>query len=228
MLLTRYGLREVTLATLVLGGGGGLALYLALTASSWYWLAALPCLLAWLFTLSFFRDPPRTVPSEPGLLVAPADGQVTEITRLERYEGLEGPALRVGIFLSILDVHINRSPCAGRVLATKYTAGEFLDARHGESGARNEANTVVIEPVAPIPGPVVVRQIAGAIARRIVCHIGSGSTVERGEQFGMIKFGSRTELIVPAVDGLGPAVKVNDHVKAGCTIIMRMTRCKAT
>ncbi len=218
----------MVLATLVLGGGGGAALYLAITASPWFWLAALPGMAAWLFTLLFFRDPPRTVPGEPGLLAAPADGVVTEITRLDRHEGIDGPALRIGIFLSIFDVHINRSPCAGRVLTTKYKAGEFLDARHRESGARNEANTLVIDPEEAIPGPVIVRQIAGVIARRIVCHVGPGSMVARGERFGMIKFGSRTELIVPADGRLEPAVKMNDHVKAGRTVIMRLTRSKAT
>jgi phosphatidylserine decarboxylase len=221
MLLTRDGLREITLTTLVLGGGGGVAAYLAVTASPWFWLVAVPGLAAWLFTLCFFRDPPRTVPAGEGLLVAPADGKVTEITQLESHEGIDGPALRIGIFLSIFDVHINRAPCAGRVTATAYTPGEFLDARHEQSGARNEANTVIINPTAPIKGPVIVRQIAGLIARRIVCRVGTGATVARGEKFGMIKFGSRTELIVPAGGGLEPAVKLNDHVRAGRTIIMR-------
>jgi len=224
MLLTRDGLREIALSTLVLGGGGGVAAYLALAVSPWYWLAAAPGLLAWLFTLLFFRDPPRVIPAGEGLMVAPADGKVTEITPLPSYEGIHGPALRIGIFLSIFDVHINRSPCAGRVTATAYAPGQFLDARHKDCGARNEANTVVIAPAEAFPGPVIVRQIAGVIARRIVCRVGAGSTVARGQRFGMIKFGSRTELIVPAGGGLEPAVKLNDHVRAGRTVIIRMAK----
>lgn len=221
MPLTRDGLRELLISTFTIGAGGCAAAYAALSASPWWWLLAAPLLIVWAFTLSFFRDPRRVPPSEPGLLVAPADGKVTEITPLESYEGIDGPAVRIGIFLSIFDVHINRSPCDGRVLKTAYQAGEFLDARHRESGARNEANTVIIEPDENMAGPVVVRQVAGLIARRIVCHVGSGMPLRRGQRLGMIKFGSRTELIVPAAAGLQPTVQVGEHVKAGRTIVMR-------
>jgi phosphatidylserine decarboxylase len=222
MPLTRDGLRELLISTAIFGVGGAAAVYAALAVSPWYWLLAAPLLIVWLFTLSFFRDPDRTVPAGAGLLVSPADGKVTEITRLERCEGFDGPALRIGIFLSIFDVHINRSPCEGRVAKTQYQAGQFLDARHKDSGARNEANTIIIEPQAGLAGPIVVRQVAGLIARRIVCHVGPGSAVRRGQQVGMIKFGSRTELIVPADRGFEAAVKVNDHVRAGSTILMRV------
>ena len=221
MPITRDGLRELLISTAIFGVGGGLAAYAGMIVSPWYWLLAAPLLIVWVFTLSFFRDPDRSVPTEAGLLVAPADGTVTEIARLDGYEGLEGPALRIGIFLSIFDVHINRSPCDGRVVRTQYQAGQFLDARHKDSGRRNEANTIIIEPQPGVDGPIVVRQVAGLIARRIVCHVGPGSTLRRGQQLGMIKFGSRTELIVPADHGFEVVVKVDDHVRAGSTIIMR-------
>jgi phosphatidylserine decarboxylase len=152
-------------------------------------------------------------------MVAPADGRVTEITRLEAYEGIGRPALRIGIFLSVFDVHVNRSPCAGRVLSVRHQPGEFLDARHPECGIRNESNTVVINPV-ETTGPIIVRQIAGLIARRIVCHLKPGDSVMRGQQFGLIKFGSRTELIVPLDSGLEAAVRIGQHVKGGATILM--------
>jgi phosphatidylserine decarboxylase len=220
MTVARDGLREILISTALGGVGGGAGVWAAIAVSSWYWLAAVPLLAAWLSVVVFFRDPSRQIPNGTGLLVSPADGRVTEITRLERHEGIEGPAIRIGIFLSIFDVHINRAPCAGRVLKTAYRPGEFLDARHPESGLRNEANTIVIEPDAGMAGPVVVRQIAGLIARRIVCRVGAGDRVERGQRVGLIKFGSRTELIVPADCGLEAVVRLNDHVKGGATVLM--------
>jgi phosphatidylserine decarboxylase len=222
MRLTRDGLREILISTVLLGISGGAAVYWSFTVSPWYWLAAVPLLAMWLFVLSFFRDPERIVPGGPGLLAAPADGTVTEITRLEGYEGIDGPAMRIGIFLSIFDVHVNRAPCGGRVVEAKHRLGEFLDARSPDSGSRNEANTIVIEPEGGLPGPIIVRQIAGLIARRIVCRAKPGAMLRRGERIGMIKFGSRTELIVPADRGLEAVVKVNDHVHGGSTVLMRV------
>src|SRR5262249_36763350 len=113
-------------------------------------------------------------------------------------------------------------PCDARVVRTEYKPGEFLDARHAQCGERNEANTIVLNPEAPIPGPIVVRQIAGLIARRIVCRLSAGQNVSRGELFGLIKFGSRPELIVPADRGLEPAVSIGQHVAGGTTILMRI------
>jgi phosphatidylserine decarboxylase len=225
MTIARSGLREILIATGTIGAGAVVGVWAALDISSWYWFLAGPLLVAWLSVVAFFRDPRRSVPDAPGLLVSPADGRVTEITRLEEYPGMDGPALRIGVFLSIFDVHINRAPCAGRVIDRHYRRGQFLDARHPESGARNEANTFVIEPQDGIPGPVVVRQIAGTIARRIVCNVQPGDTVERGHRVGLIKFGSRTELIVPADGGLKPVVRVGDHVRAGSSVVMRMDNC---
>lgn len=223
MKLTRDGLREILAATLVFGVGGALAGWAGATSAWPWWLLAAPLWLVWLFVLAFFRDPSRTIPGEPGLLVAPADGKVTDITPLASCEGIEGPALQIGIFLSIFDVHINRSPCDGRIVRTQHQDGKFFDARNPRASRCNESNTVILEPqAAGIVGPIIVRQIAGLIARRIVCHPKPGASLRRGQVFGMIKFGSRTELIVPAASGLTAAVEVGQHVWAGKTVLMRL------
>jgi len=224
MRLARDGFWEMLIATATLGLGGGVAVWAALTVTPWLWILAGPLLIVWLFVLAFFRDPHRAIPDEPGLMVSPADGRVTHVERIDHHEAIGGPAIRISIFLSIFNVHINRSPCAGRVVRTEYEAGEFLDARHPESASRNERNTIVLEPDDPLGGPVIVRQIAGLIARRIVCRLGSGDHVGRGERIGLIKFGSRTDLIVPAESKLEPAVRINDRVKGGATVLMRPAR----
>jgi phosphatidylserine decarboxylase len=172
--------------------------------------------------LAFFRDFPRPIPAEPGLMVAPADGKVTEVTRLDFYEPLNGPALKVGIFLSVLDVHVNRSPCDAVVLWSKYEEGLFLDARHPESGPRNQSNTLCLaNPSAPGTPAVVVRQVVGAIARRIIAPVVAGETLARGERFGMIAFGSRTELYVPNPDAWKVAAPMGTHVRGGRDILLQ-------
>lgn len=221
MRLSRDGLREILLLTATFGAGGAAAAWAACTGSPWWWMAAGPLLVLWAGCVAFFRDPERPIPRDDGILVAPADGKVTEIARLERHDGIDGPALRIGIFLSIFNVHVNRAPCAGRVVKTEYRPGRFLDARHPESGLQNEANTLVIVPEAGLPGPVVLRQIAGLIARRIVCRIGPGDAIARGQRVGLLKFGSRTELIVPTAGGLVPVVRLGERVKGGSTVLMK-------
>lgn len=220
MTLARDGMREMLISTATLGVGGAVAAWAAATSTPLWWALAIPLLALWVFTLAFFRDPHRAIPSGPGLLVAPADGRVTEVARVESLDGIEGPALRISIFLSVFDVHINRSPCAGRVTKTDYRKGEFLDARHPECGVRNEAMKVTISPEAGIPGPIFVTQIAGLIARRIICRVKPGDALQRGERFGLIKFGSRTEMVIPWHDGVKPAVQVGDKVKGGETVIV--------
>lgn len=181
----------------------------------------LPIFAFWIWVISFFRDPQRIRTFSAGELCAPADGTITEITRLERDETIGGPAIRMGLFLSLFNVHANRAPCAGKVRSISYQKGLFLDARHPKSGAKNESNTLVIESWA-LPGPIVVRQVAGLVARRIVCHAKPGATLSMGERFGMIKFGSRTELIIPAIEGTEVLVKVGDKVNAGLTVMARL------
>lgn len=186
-------------------------------------LATLTLLLT-LACMAFFRDPPRQVSAELGIMVSPADGKVTEITRLEHDQNLDGPALRIGIFLSVLDVHINRSPCDGVVDSTCYTPGEFLDARHPQSGQRNESNLIVLRGVSQTNEGeriAVLRQVSGAIARRIIAPLWPGDSLLRGQRFGMIAFGSRTELIVPHSENWEILVHVGQMVKGGSTILLR-------
>ena len=210
----RWGLAELQLM------GWPLAALTIVTAyHAWYlaWLPAVPlCLIVW-----FFRDPPRRVPPQPGLLVSPADGKVTEVTRIEHDEFIGGPAVRIGIFLSIFNVHINRVPSDCRVIALRYSRGKFLNALNPQSALRNENIWIGLEEDSPPHRRIVVRPIAGAIARRIVCALRPGDVLARGEKFGMIKLGSRTELIVPADDNLKIEVEVGHRVKAGSTVLAR-------
>lgn len=180
------------------------------------WLALLFLVLI-LYTLFFFRDPERNVPADANSVVAAADGTVNDITEVEETEVLQTRMRRVGIFLSIFDVHTNRAPINGRIIYRQHREGLCLDARSADCAEKNEAMTWAFE------GPrttLVVRQLTGAIARRIVAWADVGDELAKGERFGMIRFGSRTEVYLPlAADVL---VKVGDHVAAGSTIIARL------
>lgn len=186
-------------------------------AGMWsFWAALLPAAMI-VFTLYFFRDPRRPIPDEPGLLVSPADGRVTDIGEMEEKEVTGGRMLRVGIFLSVFDVHVNRAPAAGRVMYTADHPGNYHDARSPMASTHNAARTWAFDCDGTI---LVVRQITGAIARRIVPWALPGDRLARGEHFGMIRFGSRTEIFVPL--GTGIAVKIGQHVKGGSTVLGRM------
>jgi len=213
--IAREGLREILVSTLVLS-------VLATGAGFIHWAAALPFALVWIWVIAFFRDPVRRGTFSPGELCSAADGTVTEVTELDHYAPLGGPGIRIGAFLSIFNVHINRAPCAGRVRSVDYKRGEFLDARHRESGYRNESNVLILEPDGPMPGPVEVRQVAGFVARRIVCHAKPGDRLSIGQRFGLIKFGSRTEIVIPRLPGTEVLVSVGDPVRAGLTLIARL------
>ena len=192
-----------------------------LLPSPWCWLAVIPfVVLLWL--ISFFRDPPRRIPVEPQAIVAPADGTVVDITPLAEYDFIGRRSVRIGIFLSIFNVHINRAPTAGRVLELHYHPGEFLNALNPESAERNEYMWIGMEQPNEPQNRFAVRQISGMLARRIVCTLAVGQTVTKGEKFGMIKLGSRTELVLPA-DAVDIAVKLGDKIHAGSTIVARWT-----
>jgi phosphatidylserine decarboxylase len=211
LLFAKYGWKELIYFSLV---------WIALGAALWVAPPAAHYALfvpgvGLLFTLSFFRDPVRRVPTDPGLLVSPADGTVVEISEVDEPEYLKARCTKIGIFLSVFNVHINRSPCAGPVRATKYRPGKFLDARHPDSSSQNESNTLHI-------GDVVVKQIAGLIARRIVCEAKPDDVLARGQKFGMIKFGSRTELYIPKDQVKEINIKLKDKVKGGKTVIARV------
>jgi phosphatidylserine decarboxylase len=209
------------LLTLVLGVPAAAALVGAASGWAWLWPLGIILLVAWTAGLAFFRDPERAVPGEPGIMVAPADGLVVETVDLDHHPDVGGPARRISIFLSVFDVHINRSPCDGVVRLMRYEPGRYLDARDPESGRLNEANTIVIEPDDPAEGLVVVRQIAGLIARRIVCGLKVGDRVRTGQRIGLIKFGSRTELIFAASSPYRPSVQVGDKSRGAVTIMAR-------
>jgi phosphatidylserine decarboxylase len=174
----------------------------------------------WLFVISFFRDPTRAIPTDPAALASPADGKVTHIDEVESAEFPGSRALRISIFLSVFNVHVNRSPRASQVTKVLYFPGEFLDARHGDCAVRNEQLWVWLTDQAT-GSPLVVKQISGAIARRIVCWLKPGDQLQAGERFGMIKFGSRTEVLLPAGQNHELNVKVGDMVKGGSTILLR-------
>ncbi|MDR1638016.1 MAG: phosphatidylserine decarboxylase [Treponema sp.] len=181
--------------------------------------AALFLVLIW--TLSFFRDPPRKIREDESILYSPADGRVTDIFMVE--DSPVGRALRIGIFLSIFNVHLNRAPCSVRVECVSYRKGMHRDARRGDSGQVNESNDLVMSRLS-FPGKrLMVRQISGAIARHIVCRVKAGDELRQGELFGMIKFGSRTELYIGVGkdESCGAAVRIGDPVRAGLTPLVR-------
>jgi phosphatidylserine decarboxylase len=174
-------------------------------------------LLIFVCTVAFFRDPDRPAPADPNLIVAAADGTVTDIVEVDETEVLKAKARRVGIFLSLFDVHTNRAPIDGRIVYREHRAGLCLDARRPDCSEKNESMTWAFENPQVM---IVVRQLTGAIARRIVAWAKIGDELKKGERFGMIRFGSRTELYLPLNAEL--FVKAGDHVLGGSTVIARL------
>jgi phosphatidylserine decarboxylase len=178
--------------------------------------------LVFLWMLSFFRDPARKITCDEAMLLSPADGTVTDVSPSDN-SALGVRALRVGIFLSVFNVHINRAPCAVRVEKVSYKKGAFKNALSPESGKVNESNDILMVRLSEPKETLLVRQISGAIARHIVCKAREGNEYRQGEAFGMIKFGSRTELYLPAINEgrFEVAVKPGDRVAAGLTPLVR-------
>lgn len=172
-----------------------------------------------LFVLYFFRDPSRVIPTDADAIISPADGKVADISHNIQLDGYADPMVRVGIFLSVLDVHVNRIPLAGKVIATEEKVGKYLDARHPEAGSLNACRIWDFESTQGVAYQV--RQITGAIARRIVPWSKPGDTLDRGDHFGMIRFGSRTELYYPQ-DAITLTTKIGDKVQGGSTILARL------
>lgn len=188
----------------------------------WWWLAPLPLLA---FVLNFFRDPQRQAGGDELDLVSPADGLVADIVTLDD-PALEGtPCTRVGIFLNVFDVHVNRVPCAGEVTAVHERPGGFYDARDTRAIDENRAATIVLR--RDDGRRLAVRQITGLIARRIICPARVGNRYGRAERYGMIRFGSRTELIVPTAELERVAVSVGQRVKGGQTLLARLREASA-
>jgi phosphatidylserine decarboxylase len=235
--LTKYGWPQV-----VVFPGAVLAVMIA------YLLVAVQFLPAWaivsaeavlavalIWVLAFFRDPERRCPSDRNLLLAPADGRITDIeivadppafgldhtADLPEQEGGNGAAMRIGIFLSIFNVHINRAPCDVRVEKITYRKGKYKNAMNPHSGRVNESNDLALVRTDSPEDRLIVRQISGSIARRIVCETVEGQELTGGEKFGMIKFGSRTELYAPVRENVKCLVQIGDKVKAGLTPLVR-------
>jgi phosphatidylserine decarboxylase len=178
-----------------------------LTSPAWAIIPLLPAV----FFLWFFRDPERAIPQEPGALVSPADGKVTDVSVVNTENGKQA---RISIFLSVFDVHVNRSPIAGVIRDVRYQRGKFLDARTPGCAEQNEQNIVTLEGDGQ---RIVFKQIAGLLARRIVFTPMLGDRLERGQRVGLIKFGSRTDVLFDAAARLN--VKVGDHVEGGASIL---------
>ena len=172
--------------------------------------------LLFAFVCYFFRDPERAVPDDPAIIVAAADGLVVGVDQMEEPDFHLGPMIRIAVFLSVFDVHVNRSPVAGVVRSSIYKPGRFLDVRHPDSSTSNECRSWWIDTPG---GPVAVRQIAGLIARRIVAWADEDWPLERGQRFGMIRFGSRTEVFLPLECTV--LVKPGDRVQGAATPIAR-------
>ncbi len=213
----RLPLVRVGLGELVIMGGVMLALSALL---AWvYWPIAWMPLLPVGFLLWFFRDPHRSVPAKPNQVLSPADGRIFSVREIEYDDFLGGPAVVIDIFLSVFNVHINRVPVAGRVIGLSYRQGKFLNALRPEAARENESLEVRLEEGEPPYRAYRIRQITGAIARRIVCWVGPGEHLPRGGRFGMIKLGSRTELTLPKEDGLALHACIGQRVKAGTTVL---------
>lgn len=218
MKLTPYGRREIVVLSTVAVVVCAAVVVLAAAVSWWLLAAAVVPLVLWAWVLSFFRDPHRSPPAG-GALVSPADGRVSDITPI----GPEGPlgreGTRIGVFMSIFDVHVNRSPCDAAIERVDYRKGIFLDARNPAAAEKNESATIYMR-VGPGGRLIVVRQVAGLVARRIVTDVRAGEQVARGQRIGMIKFSSRLELLVPAEMVGRVLVEVGQRVRAGETPLL--------
>ena len=184
------------------------------------WLTVVMGALA-LQTFWFFRDPDRIIPPGEGLIVSPADGRIVEVSEVKEERFLKGRAIKVSIFLNLFDVHVNRIPCSGRIRGMHYQPGKFLAANKDLASTENEQNAILLE--TPSGAKLVFVQVAGLVARRIVCWVKEGDAVERGFRFGMIRFGSRTDLFLPP--GTEIKVRLGQKVKGGSSII-GVLKCK--
>lgn len=165
----------------------------------------------------FFRDPERHGERGPGLVIAPADGKVVQVMEVDEPAFMHGRAIRIAIFMNVFSVHVNRYPVSGRVTYTHYNPGKFLNAAVDKASLENEQSSVGIESG---PHRVLVRQIAGLVARRIVTYSRPGDQADQGERFGIIRFGSRVDVYLPV--GSTPRVRVGEHTSAGTTVIAEL------
>jgi len=194
----------------------GVVLILLGVMGGWPWITVLGLLSAGFFAY-FFRDPEREIPGEPGAIISPADGLVVQVDEVQESEFLKAPARRVAIFMNVFDVHVNRSPVAGMVTSMRHRAGEYKAASRQDAASRNEQQALVLE--SDGGRRILVVQIAGLLARRIIPFVKPGQQLARGERLGMICFGSRVDLYLPSEAEI--LVKVGDRVKAGSSVVAK-------
>ena len=219
--LTTYGRREWIACSAIFAGLLGAIAALAWAQTPWLAPAAVPVLAAWGWAMWFFRDPDRLVPDEPGVFVSSADGIVADITPVGPGEALGVEGTRIGVFMNMFNVHVNRVPCDAQVVSIDHQPGVFLDVRKPEAAFRNESATIRLSVRhGGRQHAVLVRQVAGLVARRIVTDLFPGQQVHRGQRMGMIKFGSRLELWVPAELVGEIRVSVGDPAVAGQTVLV--------
>lgn len=213
----RYGFAELVGFGVIFGLASAACSYLAVTTHWIFLIASATFLFIWLEVLWFFRDPERMIPSDPLAVLSPADGTVTEVETIEDAD-LGPKTLRISVFLSIFNVHVNRVPRSAAMIRAQYFPGRFLDARHPDCAKQNEQLWVDFRDRAT-GATFRVKQISGAIARRIVCWLRDAEEVTAGDRYGMIKFGSRTDFLVAADRIAEVKVKVGDKVRGGVTIL---------
>ncbi len=220
--ITKYGLPQAAVFPAIVAGAMIAVWLLARGRLSVGWIAAaeLLLLIVLVWVLAFFRDFERRIPAGDNILLAPADGVIADIQEVPNPFG-KGQALQIGIFLNIFNCHINRVPCAVRIDQITYKEGRFVNAMHPDAGRVNESNDIDMTRLAEPADRLRVRQISGAIARRIVCRACPDQEFTAGQRFGMIKFGSRTELLLPMRENAKCMVTVGQKVKAGLSVLVR-------
>lgn len=192
----------------------GLILVVIVWFTGILWLEAIFVPLA-IFVIAFFRDPERSIPTDKNSIVSPADGKVIKVEKIRDDRFLKAEALKISIFMNVFNVHVNRAPASGKVLNIIYNPGKFFNASLDKASMLNEQNALILE--GPGGRKFAFNQIAGLIARRIVCHAKAGMRLQKGQRFGLIRFGSRVDVFLPTDCKI--AVKVGDKVSAGSTIL---------
>lgn len=211
------------ISTLLAAAATAALLWAAMAVSVWFWIPLGLVLVVYGWVLWFFRDPQRTPPEGDGLFVSPADGVVSDVTPLGPDSPLGCDGLRIGIFMNVFNVHVNRAPCDGEVKAVTHNPGAFLDARNPDASERNESASIYLSHKRNgREYTIIVRQVAGLIARRIVTKVSPGDALQRGERFGMIKWGSRLEVLLPKELQGEVCVKPGQRTVAGETVIFRV------
>lgn len=202
-------------------GSAVIAIAAAVAAEHWMWPSlialAVICVLLAIWVAYFFRDPERTGPRGAKVVIAPADGKIVQVMEVDEPAFMHGRALKISIFMNVFSVHVNRYAISGKVAYTHYNPGKFLNAALDKASLENEMSSVGIESGAH---RVLMRQIAGLVARRIITYSRPGDTAEQGERFGLIRFGSRVDVFVPV--GSVPRVSLGEHTAAGTTVIAEL------